>query len=187
MRNREAISKPVLWAPFPCLGSGRREGRGAVVCAFAKDGPCDSSHLVGQCDNGDVAMASCRKASQPFAESGRLSLHLHHYGSSAVKHHASQILVAQLADAEQPCLAAGRVLSRNEPQPGCQVSSLSEADAVADGRNQCRRDDRSEPRNLHQALASIVLLGDAGKLGTGFFDLPFKLVPLMFQLTHHVQ
>ncbi len=114
MWNREAISKPVFWASFPCLVLSRHEGRCAVVCAFAEDGPCDSSHLVGQSDDGDVAMASCRKTGQPFAESGGLSLHLHHYGSSAMKHHASQILVAQLADAEQPRLASGRVLSGNE-------------------------------------------------------------------------
>ena len=115
MWNREAISKPVLWASFPCLGSGRREGSCAVVCAFAEDGPCDSSHLVGQSDDRHVAMASCRKVGQPLAESGRLSFHLHDHRSGAMKHHASEVLVAQLADAEQSRLATGRVLSGNKP------------------------------------------------------------------------
>jgi hypothetical protein len=114
VRNREAISKPVLWASFPCLGSGCHELRCAVVCAFTQDGPRDSSHLVGQSDDGDVAMPPCRKIGQPLAESGGLSFHLHYHGSSAVKHHASQIFVAQLADAEQPRLATRRVLSGNE-------------------------------------------------------------------------
>ncbi len=45
----------------------------------------------------------------------------------------------------------------------------------ADGRNQRCRNDWSEARNLHQAMASIVLLGNA-----------FKLVPLMLQLTNQV-
>ncbi len=119
MWNREATSKPVRRASFPSLGSGRHEGRGRVVCAFAQDGPCDSSHLVGQSDDRYVAMTSRRKAGQPFAESGRLSFHLHHHGSGAVKHHASQIFIVQLTDAEQSGLAACRVLPRNQPQLSC--------------------------------------------------------------------
>jgi hypothetical protein len=35
-------------------------------------------------------------------------------------------------------------------------------------------------------MASIVLLGKAGKLGTGFLDLAFELVPLMLQLANQV-
>jgi hypothetical protein len=113
--NREAISKPVWRASFSTLGSGRHEGRCRVVCAFAQDGPCNSSHLVGQSDDRYIAMTSRRKASQSFTESGRLSFHLHHHGPGAVKHHASQIFIAQLTDAEQSGLAACRVLPRNQP------------------------------------------------------------------------
>ncbi len=69
----------------------------------------------GQSDDGDVAMTSLPKDwSAIRREREGFSLHLHHYGSSAMKHHASQILVAQLADTEQPRLASGRVLSGNE-------------------------------------------------------------------------
>jgi hypothetical protein len=45
-------------------------------------------------------MASCRQAGQPLAKCRRLSFHLHHHGSSAVKHHSPQILVPELADAK---------------------------------------------------------------------------------------
>ena len=132
-------------------------------------------------------MASCRKSGQPLAESGRLSFHLHDHGSRAVKHHASQILVAQLADAEQSRLATGRVVVVEQVLTRLQGLALSEADAVADGRNQCCRNDWSEAWHLHQAMAAIVLLGDPSKLRAGFFDFSLELVPLLPQLTNQMQ
>ena len=65
---------------LPCLGSGRREGRWAVVCAFGQNGPCNSSHLVGQSDDRYVAMASCRKAGQPLAVHLRFGTRRRGYG-----------------------------------------------------------------------------------------------------------
>jgi hypothetical protein len=76
------------------------------MCAFAQDGPCDSSHLVSESDDSNVAMTSRRKVGQPLAESGRISFHLHHHGSGAVKHHASQVLISKLVDTEQSRLTS---------------------------------------------------------------------------------
>lgn len=64
--------------------------------------------------------------------------------------------VASLADPQQRCLPAGRVLSRHEAEPSRQVTRFSELGAVSRSRTQSRRDQRANPRDRHQAAGNLV-------------------------------
>ena len=67
VRNREAISKPVLWATFPSLVQPPLSPV-PIVCAFAQNGPCDSSHLIGQRDHDNIAVS---RAGSSVSQSAR--------------------------------------------------------------------------------------------------------------------
>jgi hypothetical protein len=60
----------------------------------------------------------------------------------------AQIDVASLADAQQLGLAAGRVLAWYEAEPRCEVASLAERSAVADGGDDSRRNDGADVWDL---------------------------------------
>ena len=51
---------------------------------------------------------------------------------SAMDKQLAQIVIASLADAEEPGLAAGRVLSRHKSQPGGELPALMKGRSVAD-------------------------------------------------------
>lgn len=99
-----------------------------------------------------------------------------------MQEHAPQIFVSPLADAQQPGFTASRMLARNQPQPGGEIPAFAESDAVADGCNERRRDQRSKAGNFHQPATCIVLPGDLLQLYVGRFDPRFKLFPLVPQL-----
>ena len=63
----------------------------------------------------------------------------------------SQILVAVLADARQPRLAAGSPLPGNQTEPCRQVAPMRESLGLADGRDQRRRVHDADPRDCGQS------------------------------------
>ena len=98
----------------------------------------------------------------------------------------TQVDVAALADAQQLGLTARRVLSRNEAEPRCEVSSLAERCAVADGGNDGRRDDRSDAWDLADAAATRIAGGDLFESVGQLVDLLFDGLPLVLQHTYQV-
>jgi hypothetical protein len=63
----------------------------------------------------------------------------------------SRVAVAALADAEEPGLAAGRVLARHKPQPGGELPALTKGRSVADSGD----DSRSQPRGLCRGSVEV--------------------------------
>ena len=64
-----------------------------------------------------------------------------------------QIAVAALADAEEPGLAAGRVLSRHKSQPGGELPALMKGRSVADCGDDCGRNQGAYAGELPESLA----------------------------------
>jgi hypothetical protein len=79
---------------------------------------------------------------------GSFSLNPENGRSCAVHEDLAQVAVAALADAEQPCLSVGRVLSRHKPQPGCELTTLMEGITVADSGHYRRGDQRTDAGDL---------------------------------------
>ena len=88
------------------------------------------------------------------------------------------LAVAALADAEQSCLPAGRVLSRHKPQPGCELTTLVEGSAVADSGHDRGCDQRADTGDLSEPLAGWVGRGDLFDLRVHRNDLLFEILPL---------
>src|SRR5437764_13875479 len=88
-------------------------------------------------------------------------------------------MLPSLADAIQLCVAAGRVLSRYEAEPGCELSPLVECGSVADRGDRCRRNQRPDSGDLSQALAGFIFLGDAFDLLADNGDVILQPLPLL--------
>jgi hypothetical protein len=56
----------------------------------------------------------------------------------------AQVGVATLADTQKTGLASGRELPRHNPEPGRELTTLTEGGAVADGGDDSGGDDRSD-------------------------------------------
>jgi hypothetical protein len=91
----------------------------------------------------------------------------------------AQIDVASLADAQQLGLAAGRVLAWYEAEPRCEVASLAERSAVADGGDDSRRNDGADVWDLPDAAAASVALGDLFEPAGQLIDLLLDGLPLV--------
>src|SRR4051812_39493289 len=70
------------------------------------------------------------------------------------------------------------MLTRNQAKPGRKVTPRSEHVAVTDGSNDCRRGDRTDPRDGCQAPARVILLDNGLKFRFEFLDLQIDLRPL---------
>ena len=83
--------------------------------------------LVGQGDGGDLGLAPCQQTGQPrpAPAAGHLSSLDHREGSDHQQR--SEITVARLGDVPQTLLAAGRILSWHQTDPGRQVTPRSES------------------------------------------------------------
>ena len=113
-----------------------------IIFAAGQHGPGYARQFVGDCDHYFVTWCPLGKPVHPLPETSGVILDAKQYGPSTVDQHATQIGVASLADAIQLCVAAGRVLSRYEAEPGCELSPLVECGSVADRGDRCRRNQR---------------------------------------------
>src|SRR5450759_8586 len=91
----------------------------------------------------------------------------------------AQINVAAFADAEPLGLAASRVLSWDQAEPGGELASFAESGAVADRRHRCGRHQRPHSRYLAQPPASCILAGDRVDLVADAFDIGVQTLPLL--------
>ena len=90
----------------------------------------------------------------------------------------SQVLVAVLADAHQPRLAAGCPLPGNQTEPCRQVAPMRESLGLADGRDQRRGVHDADPRDCGQSPRVFIFFGKRRKLGLESGDPPIELPPL---------
>src|SRR3981081_3748399 len=88
---------------------------------------------------------------------GRLLCALLQDGTSPMHEKLSQIGVPAFANPEQFLLPPGGMFSRDDPEPGGELSPLAKGRSVADRRDDCGCRHRSDARNCHQPLAGFVL------------------------------
>src|SRR5437667_11642225 len=99
---------------------------------------------------------------------------------------APQIRIAALADPQQLCFSPGRVLSRDQAQPGSEVTPFDECRSVSDRSHHSRRYQRAYSGDLLQSLAHRILLRDPFDLLAGGFDLRTQRLPFLPQLIQHL-
>ena len=80
-----------------------------------------------------------------------------HDGSGAVNQERAYVAIASLADAEQSRLAATGTLSRDETQPGRQMTAILKDTRVGDSGDDRRRREWPDPFNGRQSLAPLIL------------------------------
>ena len=82
------------------------------------------------------------------------------------KHHAramdqqrAQVRIAALADTQKAAFASGRVLSRHNAEPRCQLAATLELSRIANRCHQSRGGDYAHSRNAREALrVSVVVM-----------------------------
>ena len=87
-----------------------------------------------------------------------------------------QVRVAAFADPEQPRLAARRVLSRHEPQPGAHLAPVVENARIADLSDESAGDQRPDTASFHQPVGARILAGQALEFARQVFDLGVEFI-----------
>src|ERR1700733_9527577 len=90
----------------------------------------------------------------------------------------AKVYVAALTDAEELGLAAGRVLTRHDAEPSCELSTLAKGGSVADGSDDGRRYHWADAGDLSDARAACIRSRDPFQLIVQLFDLLFNKLPL---------
>src|ERR1700684_4602637 len=90
----------------------------------------------------------------------------------------AEVYVSALTDAEELCLAAGRVLTRHDAEPSCELSTLAKGGSVADGSDDGRRYHWADAGDLSDARAACIRSRDPFQLIVQLFDLLFNKLPL---------
>src|SRR5262249_4295649 len=125
-----------------------------------KNAPGDAREFVGERNRQLEPIEPPACSLDPGFETMLLpALRVQYYGTSCLNEQHSQAPIAALGDGPEDCAPARRHLSRHESEPSAEISALGERIAVADRSDCCGRDDRADARHSHEALGSVVLLG----------------------------
>jgi len=108
------------------------------------------SGLVVDGDDYLIAWRSRFELMHPLTEAAGVVLRPEEHGTRPVDEHAAQVDVAALADAAQLRLASGGVLTRDHPEPGGKLPSLTESRSVTYGGDGGCGYQRSDSRDLSQ-------------------------------------
>src|SRR5215813_5330687 len=138
-----------------------------VVATTRKHGPGDAGELVGERDRQQIAVREAlRSLLDPRPQGG------HCRGGTpldddvgGLDKEGAEVLVAALGDPPELGAIAGRLLLRDEAEPGGEVASLLEAGTGTDGGHYSARDDRADTRHGHEALTGCIVLGEALDFG----------------------
>src|SRR5882724_8502503 len=149
------------------------------------DGPGHAGRLVGHGDRRDEARFAAEQRNQPGVGLGRYRPSKQHC-VCATDQQTSEIAVAPFADPTQPCLAAGGVLSRHEPEPGSKLTTTVEHAWVWNRRRNRGCDDRPDPRYGGQALTDRVALVPCQDLRLERSDPPLDLADLAGNHLQHL-
>ena len=138
-----------------CLGSYCVRDR-PIVLPARENGPRDTGKLVGcGCDH-YLDRSPALKSVEPGTERRSFSLDAEDGGSSTMHKQLPQIAVAALANAEEPCLATGRVLSWDKSQPGGELPGLVKGRSVADCGDDRGRNQGTYAKDLPESLAGWI-------------------------------
>ena len=95
-------------------------------------------------DDPGVLVSPPHDPGQPTAGMIHLSFRHPDHGACAMDQQGPQVGIAALTDAEQHLFAATGILTRNNPEPGRQLSATLEALGIADRCHQRARRDRPD-------------------------------------------
>jgi hypothetical protein len=85
-------------------------------------------------------------------------------GAGPMNEQAPKIRIPALADAAKRGLAARRVLTWYQPQPGGKISAFREGRRIADGGHEGGGRERADPGHLHEPFAGRVLTREGADL-----------------------
>src|SRR3546814_11169670 len=90
---------------------------------------------------------------------------------------APQVMIGSVPDTTEPWLSAGRVLSRNQSNPGSKGSAGCEVSAIVNCGDEGGCDNRSYPRQRSQTFATIVSPTDINQhvIKSGYSGLPIAI------------
>src|SRR3954470_5497795 len=156
-----------------------RDARGIrFVHLFAgQDLPADPDHLVGERDDRDVPMAASFHLPKPLAEIRAVSLHMQVERVGALDKKLAQVRVPALAYPAHRRLAAGRVLSRDEPEPGGHPASARKHATVPDRGDDGGCDHRPDAWDRRGATTQLGLFGPLGEISRRLLDLDIDRKP----------
>src|SRR5215475_2527837 len=133
---------------MPDAASSRRQCDGFLVALpFRHDRPGHPSDLVGERDGSDLGWPPRQQCRKPWSMFGAVKLSIADHGERTGGEQAAQIAIALLADVAELVFAAARVLLRDEPDPGREISSGSKRLGITNARDQSRRQRRADPRD----------------------------------------
>ncbi len=135
------------WNSKGCALS-RHGGTHLEFLSSAQHRPGDPSHFVGHPDRRHHGGASGTKGRDPASQSRPVGLAKPHHGRCSDHQQAPQIGLTLFRDPAEPLLASARVLTRHQPDPGCELAARFEDARISDGGGQCARDDRPHTRGI---------------------------------------
>src|SRR5450759_5084793 len=94
----------------------------AGCLALGHHGPGHPRNLVGKRDSGDFGRAPRQQRREPGPMLGAVNLGVADDSECSRHEQAAQIAIPPFADAAEPVLAPARVLLRNQPNPGREVT-----------------------------------------------------------------
>jgi len=118
------------------------------------------------------------KRTHPRAHRDSVSLRSQHDRACSMNQDLAQVRVAAFADSIQSHLATGRMLVRQQPQPGRELPPLAEGCAVTDGGNDRGCNQRSDARDLPQSPTRRIARSDPLHLVVHLDDLKLQVLLL---------
>src|SRR3977135_701382 len=138
----------------------RRHWSDLEVAAAMENAPCDAGDLVGERNRQLEAIEPPRCSLDPGFEAVLLpALRAQENSAGGLHEQHPQVAIAALGDGPEDGGPARRHLSRYETEPSTKISALGEHVAPTDRGDGCSRDDRTNARHRHEALGSVILLG----------------------------
>src|ERR1700686_125551 len=101
----------------------RKRGGLFVTLALGHHRPGHPRNLVGKGDGGNLGRAPPQQRREPGPMPGAMDLGIADHGECSGHEQAAQIAVTLFADTAEPFLPPPRVLLRNEPNPGREVTA----------------------------------------------------------------
>ena len=109
--------------------------------------PDDARNLCGERHDRGIGMRPREQATQPGAQPRIALPQRWHSGSCALDQHFAKIFAPALGDTKEPRLASGRLLAWYEAEPCGEITTAGEGPCIADGRDECRRVQRTDAGN----------------------------------------
>ena len=90
----------------------------------------------------------------------------------------AQVYVTTLGDPLQARFASGRLLSRDETEPGCKIAPARKTLPFTDGGHESSRVQHADPGNGGQLQGALIRTDTRGELVVEGVDAPVQLTPL---------